>query len=387
MQKSMNSATSYVLTNFSLLTGNPDQQEIQAIAIHGNRFEKIGQLSDMPEGYETIDLQGLTVTPGFIDVQLNGCGGVNLNTDISEKTLDIIHETNLRFGCTTYLPTLITATDEDIKKAIDVVFSYQKKYPERLTGLHIEGPYLNPARKGIHDPDLIRKPSAEMLDYLCSHAETITKITLAPEMVGTETIRQLSEAGIVVSIGHTNATCAETKAAEKAGARFITHLHNAMSPLASREPGVVGAAFDSDVLCAGIIADGYHLSWENLRIARTIMQDRLVLVTDATAAAGSDLEQFEFGGHTVYHKNGKCTGADGTLGGSALTMIEAVTNTIEHGIPAEIAVRMATLNPARALGREQEYGVIAEDAFANLTILDRDFKVRGTISGGSIILD
>ena len=293
-----------------------------------------------------------------------------------------MHETNLRFGCTSFLPTLITATDDDIRKAICVVADYRQDHPERVHGLHIEGPFINPERKGIHNPQIIRPPSEQIVAHLCQHAEHIAKITLAPEMVSVDVIETLSQAGIVVSIGHTNATCAQVKQAEQAGARFVTHLHNAMSPLGSREPGVVGAAFDSKHLYAGIIADGFHLSWENLRIAQNIMQTRLVLVTDATAAAGSDIEQFEFGGQTVFYKNGKCTGADGTLGGSALTMEKAVQNTIKQGIPKEATIAMATINPATAIGIQQLFGVIAEGAIANLTLLSQDFDVQGTMSGG-----
>ncbi len=381
----MSTHNGFVLTNFHLLTGIAGQQDIQQIVITG---ERITQLNDGDTGnqtFSTIDLQGMTLTPGFIDLQINGCGGINFNSAITAETLDTMHQTNLRFGCTTFLPTLITSTDAEIKQAVAVVSEYRKQHPERVPGIHIEGPFLNPLRKGIHPESLIRKPSAELLALLCQHAKDIAKITLAPEMVGNDVVRQLSQAGIVVSIGHSNATCAEAKAAEQAGARFTTHLHNAMSPLTSREPGIVGAAFDSDRLCAGIIADGHHLSWENLRIAHKQMQDRLILVTDATAAAGATIEQFEFGGHTVYYRDGKCFGEDGTLGGSALTMIEAINNSINHGIAKDDAIRMATLNPARVLGREHELGVIAEGAFANLTILDQNMQIKGTISGGQLI--
>ena len=390
----MTHMSNYILTNFKLLTGEPSHQESapDAIVIAGQRIVALGQISSIrdefpvTEGFSEVDLQGLTVSPGFIDLQLNGCGGALLNNDISSTTLDIMHEANLKSGCTTFLPTLITSNDEDIRKAIDVVSDYRKQHPERVPGLHVEGPYLNVARKGIHNPDLIRQPSAAMVDYLCDHAETVSMLTLAPEVCPEGTIEKLSEAGIVVSIGHTNATCAQVKAAEKAGARFATHLHNAMTPLTSREPGVVGAVFDSEILGAGIIADGYHLSWENLRIAHRIMQDRLVLVTDATPAAGADISEFEFGGQTVYYSNGKCTGADGTLGGSALTMIEAVANSVEQGIDVHAAIRMATINPAKAIHLEESLGQIAPGQFANLCIFDDHFKVRGSVSGGALVL-
>lgn len=380
----MNQVTDYVLTNFKWLSGESHAGTPEAVAISGQHIVAVGPLSEMPAGFPRRDMAGLTLSPGFIDLQLNGCGGVLFNNDISADTLNVMHAANLASGCTTFLPTLITSSDEDIKQAIAVVAEYQQKHPERVPGLHLEGPYLNPARKGIHDPDFIRTPSAEMVDYLCHHASIIAMITLAPEMCEANVIRRLSDAGIVVSMGHTNASCAEAKAAEQAGVRFATHLHNAMTPLTSREPGVVGAVFDSSLVSAGIIADGYHLSWENLRIAHRIMQDRLILVSDATAAAGSDIAQFEFGGQTVYHSDGKCTGVDGTLGGSALTMMEAVFNSIDHGIEANAVIRMATINAARAIGKDHTMGRIAPGHYANLVFLDDNYVLKGTISGGSL---
>ncbi|OED49553.1 N-acetylglucosamine-6-phosphate deacetylase [Endozoicomonas sp. (ex Bugula neritina AB1)] len=378
---------SYILTNFRLLNGEAasDKTTPEAVHIQGSHIQAVGLLSDMPADIHKVDAKGYFLSPGFIDLQLNGCGGVLFNGDISAKTLDIMHDTNRITGCTAFLPTLITSSDDDILKAIEVVRAYRKKHPERVPGLHLEGPYLNIVRKGIHEEKLIRKPSQTMIDLLCANADAITKITLAPEKTPAGVIEKLVNAGIIVSIGHTNATCAEAKQAEKAGARFVTHLHNAMTPLTSREPGVIGAAFDSDVMYAGIIADGYHLSWENLRIAHKIMQDRLVLVTDAVTPAGTDIAEFNFAGKTIFHSKGKCTGPDGTLAGSALTMIEAVTNSIGHGIDRNAVIRMATINAAKSMGIEDQMGSIAAGQFANLTLLDDSLIVKGSISGGSAL--
>ena len=383
----MTYSSRYILTNFKWLVG--DQSSFphpQAVAISDQHVLAVGRISEMPEDFPEVDMAGLTLSPGFIDLQLNGCGGVLFNNDISANTLDIMHAANLKSGCTTFLPTLITSSSEDIKTAVEVVAHYRMKHPERVPGLHLEGPFLNPKRKGIHNPELIRKPDNDMVDYLCAHADTITMITLAPEICGNDIIRRLSDAGIIVSLGHTNASCAQAKSAEQAGARFVTHLHNAMTPLTSREPGVVGAVFDSAALSAGIIADGYHLSWENLRIAHRVMQDRLVLVTDATAAAGSNITEFEFGGQIVYHNHGKCIGIDGTLGGSALTMMEAVSNSIHQGIEPNAVIRMATINAARAIKEEQVMGRVAPGQIANLTFFDDHYTLKGTISGGSLMM-
>ena len=372
----------YALVNFTPLTGN--HEPMDTIIVEGNRIAAAGLNIALPRDMQRIDLQGLTLSPGFIDLQLNGCGGVLFNSDISTDTLDVMHAINLRSGCTAFLPTLVTCSDEDMQQAVAVVRQYQTMYPYRVPGIHLEGPYLNPERKGIHDANFIRRPTPEMVDYLCANANVIAMVTLAPEVCPAGTIEQLSSAGIVVSLGHTNATCAQAKAAETAGALFATHLHNAMSPLGSREPGVVGAVFDSDRLGAGIIADGHHLSWENLRIAHRLMAERLVLVTDATTPAGTDMNTFTFAGQTIYHRDGKCSNSDGTLAGSALTMIDAVANSIRAGIDPQASIRMASINAAKAINAQQRMGSIAAGQFANLAILDQGFTVRGSVSGGEL---
>ena len=376
----------YALVNFKPLTGHCEPMD--TVIIEGDRIVAAGLAANivMPDNLERIDLQGLTLSPGFIDLQLNGCGGVLFNSDIAIDTLDTMHAINLRSGCTAFLPTLITCSDDDMQKAVAVVRQYRTMHPQRVPGIHLEGPYLNPERKGIHDVDFIRRPTPGMIDYLCANADAITMVTLAPEVCPEGTIERLSSAGIVVSLGHTNATCAQAKAAETAGASFATHLHNAMSPLGSREPGVVGAIFDSHRLGAGIIADGHHLSWENLRIAQRLMADRLVLVTDATTPAGTDMETFAFAGQTIYHRNGMCSNVDGTLAGSALTMIDALANSIRAGIEPRAAVRMASINAAKAIHVHQQMGSIAAGHFANLAIFDDSFTVRGSVSGGELKL-
>lgn len=376
----------YALINFKPLTGHCESMD--TVIIKGDRISAAGLAANiaLPDDVQRIDLQGLTLSPGFIDLQLNGCGGVLFNSDITIDTLDTMHATNLHSGCTAFLPTLITCSDEDMQQAVAVVRQYRTVYPQRVPGIHLEGPYLNPERKGIHDVDVIRRPTPDMIDYLCANADAIAMVTLAPEVCPEGTVEKLSSAGIVVALGHTNATCAQAKAAETAGALFATHLHNAMSPLGSREPGVVGAIFDSYRSGAGIIADGHHLSWENLRIAHRLMADRLVLVTDATTPAGTDMETFAFAGQTIYHRDGKCSNGDGTLAGSALTMIEAVANSIRAGIEPQAAVRMASINAAKAIHIHRQMGSIAAGHFANLAIFDDSFTVRGSVSGGELKL-
>ena len=376
----------YALTNFSLKTGSTATSECDVILVSGNKIQMTGEIADLPANCPLYDLQGLNISPGFIDLQLNGCGGVLLNSAITEETLNIMHATNLRTGCTTFLPTLITCGDEDMIKAINLVRDYKEKYPERIPGIHLEGPYLNPVRKGIHDQSFIRQPDQSMIDFMVANADAISMVTLAPEMCPEEMIRQLANAGITVALGHSDASAEQVQKAEEAGARFVTHLFNGMNQLQNRAPGIVGATFASDVLGAGIIADGYHVDWSNLLLARKVMGDRLVLVTDATPAAGTDIKTFEFAGQTIYHENGKCFGKDGTLGGSALTMIGAVQNCVKQGISLTEAIRMATINPASYIHTENPMGDIQAGHYANMILFNDELEVCGSISGGTLEL-
>lgn len=374
----------YVLVNFRAMTGLAHQNDLEAVVIAGQRIAATGRIADVAGSLPRVDLQGLHLSPGFIDLQLNGCGGVLFNSAISAATLDTMHAANLRSGCTSFLPTLISCSDDDMIRAVTVVRDYRRRHPQRVPGIHLEGPYLNPQRRGIHHPDFIRPPCPRMIRWLCEQADAIAMVTLAPEVCPDGTIEQLAEAGITVAMGHSNARCQQARAAEGAGVRFATHLHNAMSPLTSREPGVVGAVLDSDTLGAGIIADGHHLAWENLRIAHRLLQDRLVLVTDGTTPAGTTIPQFEFAGQTIYHRDGKCTNSDGTLAGSALTMIQAVANSIHQGLPSAAVIRMATVNAARAIGQQEQIGAVAAGYPANLALFDQQLQLWGTISDGQL---
>ena len=376
----------YALTNFSLKTGHETSSvnTFEAIVVHDNRILMVGSKADIPENCPVHDLQGLNISPGLIDVQLNGCGGALFNSAITEETLDIMHATNLRTGCTAFLPTLITCSDKDMIQAVKVVRDYKEKHPDRVPGIHLEGPYLNKKRKGIHDENFIRQPDQKMIDFMVANADVISMVTLAPEMCPEHIITALADAGIVVAIGHSDASLAEMKQAEEAGARFITHLFNGMNQLQNREPGIVGAAFSSEVLGAGIIADGYHLDWANLLLARKVMGDRLVLVTDAVSAAGTDIKTFEFAGQTISHENGKCFGKDGTLAGSALTMIEALQNCVKQGISLTDAIRMATINPASYIHMENEMGDIKPGHYANMIMFDDKMKLHAAISAGKM---
>ena len=373
----------YALTNCVIYTGFETLYQ-HAVVIEGERIQAVVLVENLAKDLPQIDLGGAYLTAGFIDLQLNGCGGVMFNEDPSVRTLEIMQATNLKSGTTSFLPTFITAPDEGVKQAVAAMRDYLAKYRNQALGLHLEGPYLSLAKKGVHQAEYIREATPEMAEFLCANAEAITKITLAAENPSARYIEKFVEAGIVVSIGHSNADYQTAKQAFARGARFATHLHNAMSPISSgRDLGVVGAVLEADEVYAGIIVDGLHVDFANVKIAKRVKADKLCLVTDAVAAAGADITQFKFVGKTIYVKDGKCLDANGTLGGAAITMIESVRNmVVEVGVSLEETLRMCNLYPARAIGVADRLGSVSLGKIANLTAFTHQFKVIGTAVSG-----
>ena len=372
----------YAFTNGVIYTG----YEIlygHAVIVENDLIKAVVPEEELPHGIQQVNLNGNNLTAGFIDLQLNGCGGVMFNEQTTVGTLEIMQATNLKSGTTSYLPTFITSPDEGMKSAVKVMRDYLAKYRNQALGLHLEGPYLSKEKKGVHREEYIREITPEMKTFLCDNADVITKITLAAENPTTQYIADFVEKGIIVSLGHSNATYEVANQAIAKGIGFATHLHNAMSPISSgRAMGVVGAVLDSD-LYAGIIVDGLHVEFGNVRIAKKVKGDKLCIVTDATAAAGSDIESFIFVGKTVYVRDGKCYDANGTLGGASVTMIESVQNAVkEVGISLDETLRMCNLYPARAIGIDDHLGSIEAGKIANLTVFTHDFKVIGTAVNG-----
>ncbi len=346
----------YALTQGRIFTGHEILDD-HALVVANGLIDRVCPMAELPPGIEQRSLNGAILSPGFIDVQLNGCGGVQFNDTaeaVSVETLEIMQKANEKSGCTNFLPTLITTSDELMKQGIRVMREYLEKHPHQALGLHLEGPWLNLVKKGTHNPDFVRKPDAALVDFLCDNADVITKVTLAPEMVPADVIAKLANAGIVVSAGHSNATLKEAKAGFRAGITFATHLFNAMPYITGREPGLAGAVLDEA----------------------------------ATAPAGANIEQFIFAGKTIYYRNGLCVDENGTLSGSSLTMIEGVRNLVAHcGIALDEVLRMATLYPARAIGVDKHLGSIAPGKVANLTAFTHDFKIIKTIVNGDEVVD
>ncbi|MEM6715968.1 MAG: N-acetylglucosamine-6-phosphate deacetylase [Cyanobacteria bacterium P01_C01_bin.147] len=373
------------LTNCTIYTGFEVLHD-RALLIADQYIQAVTTPADLPTDAERVDLGGASVAPGFIDLQLNGCGGVMFNDAIAPSTLDTMHQTNLRSGTTSFLPTLITTSDDDMRAAMAVVQGYRRQHPHSVLGLHLEGPYLNPKRKGIHNGDYVRSPDTVMMTAIAqAGADTVRLVTLAPEVAPAADMAQLTQAGIVVSAGHTNATYDQAGVGFSQGVTMVTHLFNAMSPWQSRQPGLVGAAFAHPDVYAGIIADGHHVHFTSIALAHKLKGDRLFLVTDATPPAGTAMDSFIIGGQRVYYRDGKCVSAEGTLGGSALTMIEAIANCVHQvGIPLAEALRMASLYPAQAINIADQYGQLSPGSVANLAIFDKALQILGVVDIGRL---
>ena len=326
------------------------------------------------------DLGDGLLLPGFIDLQVNGGGGVLFNDAPSVAAIGAIGAAHRRFGTTAFLPTLISADLDIVVRAIAAVRGAIAAGVPGVLGIHIEGPYLNVARKGVHDPAKLRELDPSALGLLTSLQGGRTLVTLAPEMTTPKLIQQLVAAGVVVSAGHTNANYAEIRAALAHGLTGFTHLFNAMSQLTGREPGTVGAALDDQHSWCGIIVDGEHTDPVVLRIAlRCKPHNRFMLVTDAMPSVGTSQQWFELQGRRITVRGHTCVDEDGRLAGSNIDMASSVRNAVAMlGVSLPQAVRMASQVPAEFLGVSHEYGRIAAGQRANLVLADDELNVRET---------
>lgn len=315
--------------------------------------------------------------PGFVDLQVNGGGGILLNDAPNAATIRKIVAVHRARGTLGLLPTLITDAPEAVA-SLEAEISEIARIPG-VIGLHLEGPHLNPARKGIHPAHHMRpidEADIQRLLRLRKHLPIL--VTLAPEIVPVETIRRLVQGGVRVSAGHSEVRFEEMTAAEAAGLSGVTHLFNAMSQIGPRAPGLVGRTLLSEGLMAGIISDGIHVADANVRLAyRAMGSKRLFLVSDAMALIGSNSDSFEVGGRTITLKDGCLTGDDGTLAGAHIDLAGSVAHAVRSvGIPLAHALRMATSTPARFMGLEGLFGTFVEGANAGWISLDRKLALK-----------
>ncbi|MCE6952347.1 N-acetylglucosamine-6-phosphate deacetylase [Cereibacter sphaeroides] len=354
-----------ILTGATLFDGQHFRSG-EALLIRDGRIEAMAAPDALPRA--PVERFAGILAPGLVDLQVNGGGGVMLDGGATADTLRTICAAQASLGVLHVLPTLITDTPEATRRVIETAMS-AGDIPGFL-GLHLEGPHLDPRRKGAHDAALIRPMTDEDLSlYLKAAAALPTlMLTLAPSAATAGQIATLARAGVTVSLGHTDCTLAEARAAFAAGAACVTHLFNAMSPLGHREPGLAGAALTSDVP-AGLIADGLHVSPEVLRIALAAKPQGLFLVSDCMAVAGTDLTGFTLHGRRILRRNGRLTLEDGTLAGADLTLPQAVRNLVALGVPAARALAMATSAPAAAI-RRPGLGRLSPGDPADLVLLD-----------------
>ena len=350
-----------------------------AVLIEGRHIAGIAEAGTVPRDAALIRLDGGILAPGFIDVQVNGGGGALLNDGPTAEVVCTIADSHRRFGTTGMLPTVITDAPAVTVAAIAAVREARARGAASVLGIHIEGPFLDPARKGAHDLHFIRAMTEADVTLIAKAACGSVMVTVAPNKVAPELISRLARAGVKVSLGHSDATSAEAKAALRAGAQAFTHLFNAMSQMTGREPGMVGAALTDAASFIGIIADGHHVHDDTLRVALAAAPlDRFMLVTDAMPPAAGGPDSFTLQGRTVARVEGRLQLDDATLAGSNLTMDEAVRHGVNKlGVPLADALQMASRNPAGFLGRG-DLGIIAPGALASLVHLDENLNVKRT---------
>lgn len=372
------------LINGRVLTTDGFRDDL-AVLIEGERIAALLDPDDARQrDAQAYDLGGRLLLPGFIDVQVNGGGDALFNDAPTLETIRRIGAAHRRYGTSGFLPTLISDEIQVMRTAIEAVDAAIAQGVPGVLGIHLEGPYIAPERRGAHDAAKFRVPDAREIDLVCSLRRGVTVLTLAPDRVAPELVRDFVARGVIVCIGHSAASYEQARDALDAGARGFTHLYNAMSPLQGRAPGVVGAALEDRASWCGLIADGHHAHPAALRVALAAKpRGKLLLVTDAMPPVGGVGDTYVLAGETITCRDGRCESADGVLAGSALDMAGAVRNAVEWlGVDLGEAARMASTYAADFLGLAASHGRIATGLRADLVELDADFAVRCSWIGG-----
>ncbi|MDX8533400.1 N-acetylglucosamine-6-phosphate deacetylase [Mesorhizobium sp. VK25A] len=376
----------FALTGARIFDG-ADWHDNAALVVKGDAVEAILPAGAIPSGVSIVETGGGLLTPGFVDIQVNGGGGVMLNDHPDVASIETICRAHAPFGTTALLVTLITDTPAITAAAIAAGAEATREKVAGFLGLHLEGPHLSIARKGAHDPALIRPMTdADQAALIAARKQLpVLLTTIAPESVEPDRVTALAKAGVIVSLGHSDTDYATASAFAEAGATVVTHLFNAMSQIGNREPGLAGAAIDTGGLYAGIIADGIHVHPATMILALRGKRGpgKIVLVTDAMATIGTDMTSFTLNGRTIYRKDGSLRLADGTLAGADLDMISAVRYVHRVvGLELDEALRMASLYPAQAIGQAHRLGRFANGTAADIVGLSEGLDVRNVWIGG-----
>lgn len=359
-----------------IFTGH-DIQTGKAVLIRDGKIVDTVPVEDIPAGYRVRELPGYMLAPAFIDLQIYGGNGLLFSADLSTAALEATYEYCLQGGCTQFMITMATNSIDKFIHGLEVAREYRRSGGKGLLGVHLEGPYINPAKKGAHIEKYIKTPTLEEITLLLQKGKDVFRMmTLAPERCDPACIDLLLRNGIIVSAGHSNATYDEAIDGFYKGIPAATHLFNAMSPLQGRQPGMLGAIYDNNDVRCSVVCDGVHVDFASIRISKKIMQDRLFFITDAVT-------EVQYGEYTHLFKGDRYTLPDGTLSGSSLTMLRCVTNGVEKvGIPLPEALRMASLYPAAVLGEQEKRGCIQPGACADLVLLDDQLNILQVIVDG-----
>jgi N-acetylglucosamine-6-phosphate deacetylase len=366
---------SVTYVNARIFTGDRFLND-HAVLTDNGRIIGVLPVTEVPEGSKTVNLAGATLAPALIDLQIYGGNGKLFPYSTDIPSLAATYEYCRGGGAAYFMPTVPTSSWEVMLRSIQAVKDYWEQGGKGVLGLHLEGPFMNPEKRGAHLLQYITSPAQQDIDRLLQHGQGIIKMmTLAPECCDPKLVKQLQNAGILVSAGHSNASYEQAYTAFDNGIPAATHLFNAMSALQSRAPGMVGAIYDHDRVCASVVADGIHVDFASIRISKKMMGERLYLITDAVAES-------PVGDYIYLLDKDRYVNAQGTLAGSCLTMMQAVKNCVEKvGIPLEEALRMGSAYPAALAGMGNELGRIAAGFSAGMVAFNEQLEVVNVFEG------
>lgn len=375
-----------ILRNAKLHLTSEDFAEADSLVVQNRRIIPLDPTLLEDGNSEEIDLNGLHVAPGLIDTLVNGCAGVTFGAAPTTDTLERMRRYQTQKGTLTFVPTLISGPRESMTQALNTVSSFMDKHPGVCPGLHLEGPFINSERKGFHPVGYVRNIADADIAYLREYKKSIAYMTIAPEIVKDKYILALRDSLIRMSVGHTNATFYDALAAFKNGVGAVTHAFNGMRPMTGRDPGVLGAALLSDNVFVSVIADGRHVHAALIRLLHKLLGNRLYVVSDAQAVAGSpnQMTSFTISGTEVFvDQNRGLIDSKGSLAGSNVCLMDSVRYLVRQcGFSLDEALEAASLTPAKMLGIDNEYGKIEGGYMANLIIFDDDFQIRYIVQNG-----
>ena len=370
-----------MLIKNAVVYGKDFEPERDNIRVIGEKIDSVGDMC-AEAGEEELDFAGCIAVPGFIDIHIHGRMGCD-TCDAKEESLEKISESLASLGITSFCPTTMTLGNEELKKIFACTAGYMgNEKGAYIHGINMEGPYISPAKKGAQNGKYVRNPDFDEFKAL-SDICPVSLVDVAPETEGAAEFAHKAKDIATVSEAHTSAGYEDAKKGFEKGFTHATHLFNAMTALGSREPGVVGAVFDSDTATAELICDGFHISPVTLRIAFKVLgENRSVVVSDSMMAAGLEDGDYELGGQEVFVRDGKALLADGTIAASTSNILDEFRNVVSFGIPFKQAVKSCTINPARTIGADKYTGTIEEGKFADILILDKELNVKAVFVKG-----